>query len=44
MTQQAVTGLVPVAIGPRPSPASLPSPATPPAWACDANPPRRLWF
>ena len=31
-------GPVPVIIGSRPSPASLPSPAAPPARACDANP------
>jgi len=31
-------GPVPVAIRSRPSPASLPSPAAPPARACDANP------
>ena len=34
----ARTGPVPVIIGSRPSPASLLSPAAPPARACDANP------
>ena len=38
MTQQAVTVLVPIIIGPRPSLASPPSPAAPPARACDTSP------